>query len=220
VGRWPHRLPARRAGTEHGPRGTQFVEPWSGGATGADRLPTLSWTGANRGCEPAATAATASHPKFALLAGSNLRILRSSGPSSATGGADVKSTCVSDFTSVSGDFICVLLASTERHRCATGHLLTTIKAPPRNRNSPPEDWAGCRAQALRAWPDATCCDGQCQGPQGAPPKGVTNVSSLDDAALHAHMVRARHQGFEPPFFCGGGSSGKVRTVRRSHGVTP
>ena len=60
---------------------------------------------------------------------------------------NVKSIYVSDFTSVSGDFICVLLTSTEHHRCATGHLLATIKAPPRNRNSPPEDWAGCRAHS-------------------------------------------------------------------------
>jgi hypothetical protein len=33
---------------------------------------------------------------------------------------------------------------------------------------------------------------------------AAEVSGLDDAAFHAHMVRARHQVFEPPFFCGGG----------------
>jgi hypothetical protein len=105
----------------------------------------------------------------------------------------IRSIYVQNFTSISGDLICVLLTHTECHRSTPGHLLATIKAPPPNQNSPPEDWAGCRAQALRAWPDATCCDGQCQGPQDEPSK-TWQVSGLGDAALHAHMVGARYQG--------------------------
>jgi hypothetical protein len=46
-------------------------------------------------------------------------------------------------------------------------------------------------------------------------KNVAKVSGLEDAALHARMVRARHQRFELRFFCGGGTSGKLRAVRRT-----
>jgi hypothetical protein len=59
----------------------------------------------------------------------------------------IESTYVSKFTSVSGQFICVLPIFTERHCCATGRLLAAIKATPPNRNSPPEDRAGCRAHS-------------------------------------------------------------------------
>ena len=50
-------------------------------------------------------------------------------------------------TSVSDHFICALLAFAEHRRCATKHLLAPIKAPPPNQNSPPEDWASCRAHS-------------------------------------------------------------------------
>ena len=93
---------------------------------------------------------------------------------------NIKSTYVSELTSVSDQFICALPIFTDVTPfhlliLSTTHVVAAQQAhlhrsKRRLRNSPPEDWAGCRAQALRAWPDATCCDGQCQGPQDAPSK--------------------------------------------------
>ena len=59
----------------------------------------------------------------------------------------------------------ISLANNKRFTCLLSkHAL--------NQNSPPGDWTGCQAHALRTWPNTTCCDGQCQGPQAAPPKGL------------------------------------------------
>jgi hypothetical protein len=80
---------------------------------------------------------------------------------------NVRSTYVSDFTPIPGNFICVLLSATERYHCATERLSATIRAPPRIETARLRTGRAV-GHTVRPWPDATCCDGQCQGPQDAP----------------------------------------------------